>query len=279
MATGRDVSHASMLGRWLSFSAAVLTLGLLACTFDPTQRTPAHARKWESVLPGYQWTLESAFGVQSRLPGDARLFRAERPVSLNFRPDAQLDLQGGCNQFGGAYEITADSVMTAPRLSSTRRACAPALMQADAALVALLAQPLQLQLTADDPDAPRLQVSASDQSRLVFVGQPTPEKRYGKAILMFLEVAPRRKACQGMMLMNCLQVRERRYDAQGLALGSPGAWQYFYDSIEGYTHVEGTRDVLRVKRFQRPEPAPAPADASSHVYVLDMVVESEAAAR
>ncbi|HYM87381.1 MAG TPA: DUF4377 domain-containing protein, partial [Pseudoxanthomonas sp.] len=43
--------------------------------------------------------------------------------------------------------------------------------------------------------------------------------------------------------------------------------------IEGYTHEAGIRNVLRVKRYTIKHP---PADGSSLVYVLDMVVESEA---
>ncbi|MCC7348652.1 MAG: DUF4377 domain-containing protein [Variibacter sp.] len=49
-----------------------------------------------------------------------------------------------------------------------------------------------------------------------------------------------------------------------------------YEPIEGFTHTEGERSVLRVKRFQRPKAA---ADASRFVYVLDLKVESEVVPR
>jgi len=39
----------------------------------------------------------------------------------------------------------------------------------------------------------------------------------------------------------------------------------------GYTHEDGVRNVVRVKRYTIANP---PADASSNAYVLDMVVES-----
>ena len=42
--------------------------------------------------------------------------------------------------------------------------------------------------------------------------------------------------------------------------------------IEGYTHEDGVRNVLRLKRYTVKNP---PADGSSIGYVLDMVVESE----
>ena len=66
----------------------------------------------------------------------------------------------------------------------------------------------------------------------------------------------------------CLQVREIRFDEKGLKVGSPGEWQSFAGSIDGYQHTPGVRNVVRVNRFQ------PPAGASA-VYVLDMVVESE----
>jgi Domain of unknown function (DUF4377) len=68
------------------------------------------------------------------------------------------------------------------------------------------------------------------------------------------------------------QVRELHCDAKGLRSGTPGAWQLFHDTIEGYTHEEGVRNVVRIKRFPIANPpmaAPATGD------VLDMVIESQ----
>ena len=44
----------------------------------------------------------------------------------------------------------------------------------------------------------------------------------------------------------------------------------------GLMHRDGIRNVVRVKRCAR---SPAAADASSHVYVVDLVVESEVVRR
>ena len=87
-------------------------------------------------------------------------------------------------------------------------------------------------------------------------------------------MAPRRIPCNHPMIPNhrCLQVRELRYDANGVKQSPPGEWQPLYADIEGYRHEPGIRNVLRVKKFRR---ADVPADASSVVYVLDIVVESE----
>jgi hypothetical protein len=62
-----------------------------------------------------------------------------------------------------------------------------------------------------------------------------------------------------------------QYSSQGIKQ-SAGEWQNYYGSIEGYTHQDGVRNVLRIKRFTRDQ---APADASKHIDVLDMTVESE----
>jgi hypothetical protein len=55
-------------------------------------------------------------------------------------------------------------------------------------------------------------------------------------------------------------------------VGTPGPFQPFYATIDGYTHTPGERNVIRVKRFQR---SPVPADAPPAVYVLDLMVETE----
>jgi hypothetical protein len=94
---------------------------------------------------------------------------------------------------------------------------------------------------------------------------------------VFLEVAAQTAACNNPLsgANACIQVRERRFDAQGLVIGTPGAWQPFYDPIEGYMHQPGVRNVLRLKRFERGASAGGP----TFVYVLDLVVESESVAR
>jgi hypothetical protein len=71
-------------------------------------------------------------------------------------------------------------------------------------------------------------------------------------------------------------VRELKYDDKGLKVGTPGAFQNFYDAIEGYSHEAGVRNVLRIDRYTRKD---VPADASKYAYVLDLVVESDASGK
>jgi len=115
---------------------------------------------------------------------------------------------------------------------------------------------------------------AASGETLLLTGQLTPEARFGPATTVFLEVGPQRLACDhspsGDAL--CLQVREITFDEKGLRVGTPGEFQAFYGTIEGYTHQAGTRNVLRVKRFQ---PAGAQGDPGAAVFVLDLMVESQ----
>jgi hypothetical protein len=181
-------------------------------------------------------------------------------------------VEGGCNTMRGGYNIDADGRLGIGRMASTMMACEPALMQADAALAKLLTDPLRVALTPGTQPQLRLTTAANDT--LALVGQPTPETLYGPGTLMFLEVAAFRVPCNHPLLRDatCLQVRDRVYDRQGLLVRTPGEWRAFYENIEGYTHTEGERNVLRVKRFQRDR---VPSDASAFVYVLDMKVASE----
>jgi heat shock protein HslJ len=252
---------------------AVLLLGLSVLPLaaqtpsGPNRRgaDPAVVR----ALQSHAWTLQSATEVSGQpiegliVPGQAFVMRFQ---------DARVSIQGGCNTMNGSWRLSPQNQLTISRLAATMKACEAALMKADSALSAVLAQPLNVELQPGDK--PRLRLVSGTQQALVFSGQPTAESLYGKATRMFLEVAPQTVECSsGVMRAQCLQVRERRFDAHGLRIEPPGEWRIFHGSIEGYTHQPGVRNVLRINRYTRPQPLPA--DASRHVYVLDLVVESE----
>lgn len=256
-------------------AAVVAALGLSACASGPG--TSGSTASWEPLAPGaertleaYRWRLESATDGQGRridgiaLP-DGRAFAFAFPAS-------RVVIDGGCNTMRGSVQVDAGGRIRVGRLASTMKACDDSLMQADAALAKLLADPLKAAI--DGSAEPRLRLVTAASDTLVLVGHPTPEARYGKGTLLFLEVAAQRVPCNlpPMRIATCLQVRDRVFDANGLPVGAPGEWRAFTGEIEGYTHREGERNVLRVKRFERSQ---APADASRYVYVLDLVVESE----
>ena len=250
--------------------AAPAVLKLVAPGADAAPAGPGLAQTLESN----RWTLDSARDGQGRrieaiapAPGRALVFG----FSAN-----RLSIQGGCNPMMGGYQVGADGRLTVSRMASGMMACEPALMQSDAALAALLAQPLKVDLAAGASPVLRLVTAAGET--LVLNGQATPESLYGPATQIFLEVAAQPVACSNPFTgeKTCLQVRDRAFDSQGLPAGSPSAWRPLYESIEGYTHQPGIRNVLRIKRFAR---TAAPAGTPTVLYVLDLTVESEVVAR
>jgi len=221
-------------------------------------------------LERYRWTLVSATDANNRRiaglpPGQGR------PVVLSFA-GSRLSVQGPCNRLVGEYQVTSANQLTVNVGASTMMACDPALMQADSALSNILAKPLQVQMTGR-PSA-QLQLVSAGNGTLNFTGEPTPESLYGPGITVFLEIAAQSVACPNPPSPHtrCLQYRERHYDDKGLVIGTPGEWKLLTVNIEGFTHREGERNVLRVKQFQVPRSA---GGAPSNLYVLDMVVESE----
>ena len=223
------------------------------------------------MLVDHRWTLSSATGAGNQ-PMASLFPSADRPFVFSF-DGSRLAVTGGCNGLRGGYQLGADGLLTLGQLASTQMACDPPLMAADKALASLLAAPLELLLVAG-PE-PTLAMLAASGETLLLSGQLTPEARYGQPTTVFLEVGPQRLACNQSPSGDglCLQVREITFDDKGLRVGSPGEFQAFSGTIEGYTHEAGTRNVLRVKRFQ---PAGAQGDT---VFVLDLTVESEKVAQ
>jgi heat shock protein HslJ len=221
-------------------------------------------------LQNHLWALAVATDGENRRI-DALFPTAGRPYTFTFTA-SMLNVQGGCNTFGGGYRINAQGQLEAGQMRSTMIACEPALMQADAALVALLAQPLHMEITQDLP--PRLQLRTVSKETMELEGQATPEALYGPGTTIFLEVDAQQLACRNPRngQTTCLQVRTLNFDEQGLRTAPPGPWQPFYDNIDGYNHTPGERNVIRVKRFER---GAVPGDAAPAIYILDLIVETE----
>lgn len=258
-----------------------LALALAACAHDNTPPAPASTTPSDAApqaakpagdaasLAAHRWTLETATDAQGKRI-DALFPAGSKGLALAFA-DGSAGVSGGCNRMSGRFEVDAQGRLAVGPMRSTMMACAQPLMQADEAVGKLLAQPQQWQV--EEGTRPRLRLeSASGNS--TWTGEATAETRYGgPGETVFLEVAPQRIACHHPLIpdFRCLQVREIRYDANGVKQ-APGEWQPLYDDIEGFDFREGERKVLRLKKFHRDL---TPADASSVAYVLDMVVESE----
>lgn len=261
----------------------MLPLALAACAKAPPQDEPAPppvaaapattqpAPADTAALSAYHWRLNEATDASGKRV-DALFVNADKPLQLDFA-DGRVSVGNACNHMGGAYSVEGDKLKF-DRLASTLMACT------DAKLMALdqeIGQRLEAESTfaLQSGDAPKLTLTGGNGDVLAFKGEPTAETRYGSpGETTFLEVAAQTKPCNHPLIPNlqCLQVREIKYDDKGLKTGADGEFQNFYDNIEGYTHQPGVRNVVRVKRYTLKNP---PADGSSLAYELDMVVESE----
>ncbi|WP_077934016.1 META and DUF4377 domain-containing protein [Pseudomonas protegens] len=254
---------------------------LQACT--PASTTPEGSSSMpastasvsaQPALSAYYWQLVAARDAAGK-PVAALDKGIERQLRLTFAGQ-NLSISGGCNrQFGGFQHE--NGVLKVQTLAATLMACEPKLMALDAQIANLLKGDLRTTFGGDQ-STPTLQLATQDGTLLTFEGQPTPETRYGsQGQTRFLEVAAKTVKCSHPLIpdFQCLQVRERRYDDAGLQLPTQDTWHPLYQSIEGYEHQDGVRNVLRVKQYEWKN---APADAPSSVYVLDMVVEQDASA-
>ncbi|HRN62938.1 MAG TPA: META and DUF4377 domain-containing protein [Luteimonas sp.] len=259
-----------------------LAIALAACTPSnpPAQPPPSDTVAAKAapstpapdagVLAASHWRLADAVDAGGQRIGV--LFPEGGQLQLDF-VDGRISVSGGCNQMNGAYTLSGERFEVGA-LAQTKKFCGGgALMAADEAIGARLAGAGTL-ATGDDG---HLLLTTAGGDRLRFAGTPTAQARYGgEGERVFLEVAPQRVPCPHAMIPDyqCLHVREIRYDERGLKT-STGDWQFFYQEIEGYSHEPGVRNVLRLNRYNVPNP---PADGSSLAYVLDMVVESETVA-
>jgi len=272
-----------------TLAASLLVTVLLAACTTPTasqeaQATQPSATQAGSATPpaqpavtlsGYYWHLSNAVDgkgqpIATLQPGTD----PKRPLQLTFA-DGRLNISGGCNRLFGSYTESQGAIEVGEKIGSTLMACVDSsFMQLDSEISARLKGKLQATI-GDNAEAPQLTLVSGNGDKLTFTGEPTPETRYGgEGKIQFFEVAAKRVPCGHPLIPNyqCLQVREREYEDNGVQKPTKAEWQPLYEDIQGYEHIDGQRDVVRVKRFERKNP---PADASSVVYVLDMVVESE----
>ena len=257
--------------------ATSTTPGEIAATTAPkVEFTDVAIIRIAGVLPKYHWQLSSAVDAKGQRI-EALLVRPEQPVTLDFS-SGKLGIANTCNRMSGSYK-PGNRKVTIDKLASTMMACAdPKLMALDREVGKRLAGDLALRMAKGDTRQLELKTASGDV--LVFAGIPTAATRYRgqQGERVFLEVAAQTKPCSHPLVpgKQCLQVRELKYDDNGLKVGKPGAFGNFYAEIEGYIHQPGVRNVLRVNRYTIKNP---PADAPSQAYLLDMVVESDASAK
>jgi len=283
-----------MPGRVLCVTVAILASSLVACTQRGTEQAaaPAPAAASPAAAPApppaaaatadetaarlsaYRWRLQAATDAQGQALADL-LPEPDRALALLFA-DGRIGVEGGCNRGGASYQLLDAAQIQVGQWMSTMMACPPPLDRVDAAIAATLAGTLTATIEGG-PDAPTLQLVTAAGSTLSLRGEPTPETRFGgPGTIAFLEVAAQRGPCEPppAPARDCLLVRDREFDANGLAVGTPGDWRPLPQGIEGYAAADGEQQVVRVKRFE--QVPPGGGEPVVH-YVLDLVVETRVA--
>ena len=260
----------------------MLPLALAACAKTPQQVNPLRrqlaapaatqpAPADTAALSAYHWQLNEATDANGKRI-DALFVNADKPLQLDFA-DGRVTVGNACNHMGGAYSVAGDKLKF-DRLASTLMACT------DAKLMALdqeIGKRLEAELTfaLQSGDAPTLthrrQRRRTDVQRRAHRRNPLRRPRRNRL--------PRSR-CADQTLQPSADpehampagARDSSTTTRASRPGVDGAFENFYDSIEGYTHQPGIRNVVRVKRYTIKNP---PADGSSLAYELDMVVESE----
>lgn len=246
------------------FKATMLSLaivGLAACqtttTAVPQQQDVLTVKKdLKTTLSNYTWAYQPE--------------GTNRPIVLTFAED-RLAVQTGCNNMGVAINITDNTLVTSQAMM-TQMACSPELMQQEKFAAQLFDKRTIKVSVNTEQEQPVLSVEAANGKKYDFVGTMTPEAKYqSKAEMVFLEISPELKSCTGVAQQQCMQVREIKYNEQGVK-GKTGEWELFHGQIEGFKHDPNVRTILRLKRFTLQNPA---ADQSKYVYIKDMAVEQE----
>jgi len=197
------------------------------------------------------------------------------PLQLNFDGE-RLGVSHACNQFSTSWRLNEGHLETGAAAQTMMACNDPVLLARQDTVKHLLADRPAVTLD-EDGAVPVLTLAVPEGATLAFHGELTPQAEFGSAgDTVFLEVAAKEVPCPEQAADACLDVREIHYDANGLRNGEPGAWQAWTAPIDGYEHVPGVRNVLRVKHFTR---AAADTRQPTEAWILDMVVESDASAR
>lgn len=241
-------------------------------TTPPAESPAITAALDEALLGAQNWRLQDASNPQGQRI-DALLVRPEQPIQFNLA-NGLLRVSNACNSMAGGYQLLGDEVRL-DLLSGTKMACAdPAIFNLDKEIGKHVQGSARITLIPGTP--PRMEWRTPNGDVLRFIGEATPDARFGEpGQTMFLEIAPRTKPCQTPSMSNaveCLQVREVRFDAQGVRTGTPGQWQPLPGGVDGYTHEQDVRSVIRVKRFAI---SGAKVDQPQAAYVFEAQIESE----
>ena len=239
---------------------ALIPLGLAACqstTVSTSNSASVVTAKTPQILSAYHWQIDT---------------NNTRPMVLGFDESGHFNIQTTCNTLIGSWKVSGSQLVTGS-LGSTMKGCSPnAVKQEQLASKIFNEKPVNYSLNTSNLNAPTLTLTAADGKSYTFTGKMTSETKYqSQGETIFLEISPQTKSCQGVTTQTCLQVKEIKYNEQGLKVSQDANWKLFYDPIEGFTHNPKLEQIIRVKRYEIKKPA---ADQSKYAYVHDMTIMS-----
>ncbi|MFC7520032.1 DUF4377 domain-containing protein [Xanthomonas populi] len=267
--------------RAVFFAPALLAAGVTACGSSAPPESPgssadaaaesaaitapaADNAPLRAALQAQHWQLQQA--SDARGTALRSLFvDGTAPLQLDFS-DERIQISKTCNALGANYSV-ADAQLQIGRVVSSKRLCAESRRMAqEHAASDLLSGSFAVALNTAQT-TPRLTLTRSDGTRLVFSGAPTADTRYGgPGQTLLIEVAAETVPCASDPSRQCLQLREQ--DAAGQPVTQ--TWQTFEGKIDGFEHQTGIRTLLRVTRY----PAAAASADGAPLYVLDQMIEA-----
>lgn len=241
---------------------ALVPLMLSACQSQDIQNVrdyavqTLHQQNPSKTLTAYTWYLETGH---------------QKPLALSFHQDGRLSVSTTCNSLAGSWKVQTNELVVGSMMSTQMACMGNAMQQEDMAAQLLQDRAVPFVLNMSDVNQPMLTLHAKNGQRHIFKGVMTPETKYqGQATTLFFEIHPQKKTCTGVTTQSCLQVKEIKYNENGLKTHTDPNWSLFYAPIEGFTHSPNERQVIRVKRYDIKNPA---ADQSKYAYIYDMTIE------
>ncbi|MEB3767248.1 META domain-containing protein [Acinetobacter sp. MD2] len=234
-----------MMKKKFIFVLASTACMLSACQLNPTQHHENLSLE-KDQLSSYLWQYQPNQKIAA--------------LQLNFDKAGGLFIQTPCNNQSGTWQQQDATHFSTSNLASTMKMCAPEQMQLERWSAQLLSNQKLKYAVAGSKDAATLTLTDSKGQQYQFKGQLKPEIQYqSQAQTVFFEISP--KAVQNS---NDLQVREIRYDANGLKQPITDTWHVLKQPIQGYQHDPKLAQIIRVKKY---------TSAQGDVFIYDMTVE------
>ncbi|MFW2177412.1 MULTISPECIES: DUF4377 domain-containing protein [unclassified Moraxella] len=273
---------------FLMMTSIATIMTLTACQTQPMSTNPSKPTTPLSQqiptatdLQNYQWQLVEAKDnagkvIQALDLSTYGIAKDKAKVTLDFKQTQQnaegnlgMSYSVGCNAISKTVNYQSGMAISKGMVISTLMGCGK-LDSAENTLRQKMTGNSKFVWQASNTQSAILVQTTADNSTLTWQGKLKPQTQYGKGETLFLEVNPLDQPCDAVTGKRCLQVREVRYDSQGIKTGA-GEWQLLHETIDGYRHDPALRQIIRVQRYRTP---PKDTMGYGRLYVLDSVVES-----